>query len=1514
MKSDRRVVWSLAVAVLALFATACAQPVRAAEAAKYVWIEAETPGKADVEIKTDTHELLSGGKSLHLSLLKKDVEKNFPLGGANYSWDFNVAEGGKHAFWLRLGFEFARAPLKWRIDAGPWHEVSPEDIGTNLMELRTWNEMAWLAGGDVDLKAGKHTVEINVVGAGRDGRVLMSLDCLAFVKGKFTPEGLLKPGQSYDAEIDRKAAAQVYGADGKPWADKDGRPQLELTGLWEVARWDDADMDTDTFKPVDRVPADDEYKLQWRGVDLIGDMHKKAERPEMRFAHRYLLRTKFKVPADYKGKGFNLHFTESAWILSVMINGQYVGGHTTVLVPWDIDLTPHLKLGEVNEIVLGVKSSWYAMDPTFAHSKQPSLDHCRNMPSNLGNARYWGMLDAVYCSAMMPNGLRGPVRVVATGQAHTSDIFIRTSLVKKRLEADVEVSNVTGKAIAAEVTCEAINDKSGKVEKTFGPAKLNVPAGGKATVALADNWANPKLWWNEPKAETYTMRTTVRVGGKVVDVYDDLFGFREVTIDGKDFLLNGIPFHGLVWQGIGTKFSNEKEWIEMFRKRRNTYIRTHGNKGIGKSEDTMDLYDREGIAQFCPTWMNGMFLNYECNNPVMWENMERHVRQYIKAYRNHPSILNWSLGNEFLLVNARLGYRSKYDLWEEKSAALVAAQIEVDPTRRSYMDGGGDMGGRIELDCNHYGWKVGVGFPACAYEYPTGPAVADRTTRDRAEMYLWTGDKPLIFGEVFHYQLGTPDMSWIGGPSVFRGVRHQDVAATRYMSIAVEGARWQGATGICLFGEVDGSFKDNFISYEPRAVFVREHNAGFRYNARLRRKIAIFNDTRLLDPLTLNWNVVLDGKVVGAGEKVYNVAPGRHEEDTIECKLPLPDKLLRGKLSLELSAKGKVVFADSKPIYVAPQAGAPRGFPRDTLVAFDPTPMGKLFMDLGVRSIPHKQAITIKAIPDDAKIVLIGAQTLDKRTVKQAGAKLRKVVLGGGTVIVLEQETPLQKNDLPVAGVAVPPKEGREPVGMAEHATAARGRSGGIAHPVAVAHPVLKGIAPEDLFTWTGDEFNFRRSYGTPVGGPIAIIQSGDGLGLTPMMEIPVGQGSYLLSQMLIGEKLGTEPTADRLLDNMLTWAAGRAGKAPGKTVVVDAADKLVGMLHGMGLVFELQDAPDEMMLEDAQVVIIPGNGKSATWLAENKDAVRDFCGAGGWVMVTDLDRKGLASFNKVVEFEHRIRKCRQEGIKIVERTDPLLLGLSDREFTQFDDTMIAPWVRKYWASDNVFTQVVDAEDIGGFVKCRYPNLFNGLTNVDFWRYTQYFMFEGTAEGRIDSGQGEKDEAGTRKGIWIDIAFDRAETIKGLNIQMSQTYYTGKDVKIVFDDDQKTALPFTLANNSDKQEIRFPKPRKAGKVSIVFLSHYGGISNRNMKIITVDLVEVLRQMPKGGPVALTNPGGLVKYPIGKGGILLNQLNYTYAPEPGTDKRQMKNYLLNAPKKKAINANLLRNMGAAFKVK
>ena len=71
----------------------------------------------------------------------------------------------------------------------------------------------------------------------------------------------------------------------------------------------------------------------------------------------------------------------------------------------------------------------------------------------------------------------------------------------------------------------------------------------------------------------------------------------------------------------------------------------------------------------------------------------------------------------------------------------------------------------------------------------------------------------------------------------------------------------------------------------------------------------------------------------------------------------------------------------------------------------------------------------------------------------------------------------------------------------------------------------------------------------------------------------------------------------------------------------------------------------------------------------------------------------------------------------------------------------------------------------------------------------------------------------------------------------------------------------------------------------------------------IDNIQIIRSIPE--PLAkkitmLSTPGGLVEYPLGKGCLLLNNLDYQ---KPDTD--------TNEKKKLGIWSNLLRNMGAAM---
>ncbi|MFQ6099140.1 MAG: hypothetical protein ACE5O2_15520, partial [Armatimonadota bacterium] len=225
-------------------------PSRGAEPSVYVWLEAEKPAytNGDFQVEaTGRPGLLSGGAWFRKSLGKNEVAGAVPREGFLLRYDFRVPEDGAYEVWARVGFEWARAPLEWRIGEGQWARASSDEQTTNVMELGEWMEVAWLRLGTCTLKRGQTRLEMRYRQPGKDGRMLMALDCFALTKGKFVPEGRLKPGEAYDSEDDREAARTVFEL---PPPTSVGRSQVKLNGLWQVARYDDPDMDVNAHEPV----------------------------------------------------------------------------------------------------------------------------------------------------------------------------------------------------------------------------------------------------------------------------------------------------------------------------------------------------------------------------------------------------------------------------------------------------------------------------------------------------------------------------------------------------------------------------------------------------------------------------------------------------------------------------------------------------------------------------------------------------------------------------------------------------------------------------------------------------------------------------------------------------------------------------------------------------------------------------------------------------------------------------------------------------------------------------------------------------------------------------------------------------------------------------------------------------------------------------------------------------------------------------------------------------------------
>jgi hypothetical protein len=722
-------------------------------------------------------------------------------------------------------------------------------------------------------------------------------------------------------------------------------------------------------------------------------------------------------------------------------------------------------------------------------------------------------------------------------------------------------------------------------------------------------------------------------------------------------------------------------------------------------------------------------------------------------------------------------------------------------------------------------------------------------------------------------------MAWIGGPDVYRGKAFANVAAARYARMLIEGARWQSVTGICPW--VRG-LPEALVSCRPRAVFVREYDNCFFPGATMRRTVRIFNDGHATDPLTLQWSVLLDGETVASGEKTYSVPPGHAEEDAITASLPRTDIRLDGELRLALRAGGETVFEDAKPVSVLPVGAGLDGIDAGALCVFDPS--GAVSGWLDQHGVEFVAADSPAAPAMGATVFLVGPNALTEENTTGAVEAIRAFVDGGGTVLVLEQEHVLQGEALPVDGIGpagVRPDRAPRPEFLA-----AGGVSGRIAFPVAVAHPVLEGLTAADFFTWADDELTYRVSYATPASGAITVIQAGNELNLTPMMDIPVGRGGYLLSQMLVGSKLGVSPVADRLLANMVRWGGARASAEPGEAVACLAGDAALGtFLDEVGLTYSESDSPAAAVQTDADIVVARATPDALAELLRNREAVRSFCRDGGWLMLAGVDEAGLPAFSELVGVEHRLRPFRREAVLIDARTDPLLMGLSDRDVNMISDQVLASWMNLNWVSDITFSGVVDAgPEIASFAQFANDYLTkvaNGLTNDDFWQYICYF------------GEGEQTPV-------LELPFDRPETFTDISIWTNESYTFIKDIEVLFDDDEANALSYTLEASKEKQDLEF-EPRTASKITIRMLSHHPSESGRDL--MGIDLIRVYRQLSDGWVervVQLTNPGGLVKYPIGEGGIVLNQIDYT---SPDTDE--------NRRKKLAVYSNMLRNMGAAF---
>lgn len=163
----------------------------------------------------------------------------------------------------------------------------------------------------------------------------------------------------------------------------------------------------------------------------------------------------------------------------------------------------------------------------------------------------------------------------------------------------------------------------------------------------------PELWSLQDPA-LYTARTTLLVDDKEVDNYDTRFGIRKLQyIPEKGFFLNGTEtkfkgvclHHDLGPLGAAVNRSAIRHQIELLKDMGVNAIRTSHNM---PAPELVELCDEMGVMLMVEPFDDWSFRPKSPNGygAVFNDWAEKDVTNMVRHYRNNPSVVMWSIGNE----------------------------------------------------------------------------------------------------------------------------------------------------------------------------------------------------------------------------------------------------------------------------------------------------------------------------------------------------------------------------------------------------------------------------------------------------------------------------------------------------------------------------------------------------------------------------------------------------------------------------------------------------------------------------------------------------------------------------------------------------------------------------------------------------------------------------------------------------------------------------------------------------
>jgi beta-galactosidase len=428
-------------------------------------------------------------------------------------------------------------------------------------------------------------------------------------------------------------------------------------------------------------------------------------------------RREFEIPAGDRGRRIWIEFDGAFRDVQVFVNGCYIGNNENGYVPFRFDLTDFLSYGAKNYIVVRVDArngdGWfYEGAGIYRHvwlMKQDAL--------HLGR---W--------ESIIRASLSGNSAVLSLGTI---------------------VENEGKQAEEAHVSWK-IFDASGKLVATAETAAQKIDVDGSAHFSASAHLAGPALWSVE-EPNLYSAIVTVTVNGVERDAERVSFGVRSVQFDAqRGFFLNGksLKIQGTCnhqdHAGVGAALPDRLQYFRLgvLQQMGCNAVRTSHNM---PTPEWVEACDRMGMMLMCET-------RQASSNPSGLAQLEAMV----KRYRNAPSVILWSIGNE---ENALQGPMA------EQGAAIAATMVhkchELDPTRVVSAAVNADNRKGISDAVDLVGFNYHLDFPDAFHkDFPTRPIFGSETSSAASTRGEYTTDWQRNVVDSYHGVYELPELWW----------------------------------------------------------------------------------------------------------------------------------------------------------------------------------------------------------------------------------------------------------------------------------------------------------------------------------------------------------------------------------------------------------------------------------------------------------------------------------------------------------------------------------------------------------------------------------------------------------------------------------------------------------------------------------------------------------------------------------------------------------------------------------